>query len=246
MSVVAVASLKGAPGVTTAALSLALTWTGSADVVLAELDIDGGSIASWLGLDQQVGSLSLAAALRRQQDANVVADHVQRLDERLGVLAGPIVGDSARVAVDRVADAVARFGGDERVVVADVGRITNNDLGASFWNTADVSVLVVRPIASELQRLSALLDVLRTASQFRVLLAGNGHYGEDEIAKTLDVVVVGTIADDERAASAIRDGRADVRQLRKSRLLRSAAVVADGLAALTDVDGGSTAERVSA
>ena len=89
---VAVASAKGSPGVTTTARVLASVWPD--EVLLADLDPAGGDVAL-LGrapggrvLDPDRGLLSLAADARRGLGADAVGHHVQQLEGGLDVLCG--------------------------------------------------------------------------------------------------------------------------------------------------------------
>ena len=84
MALIAVAADKGAPGVTTTAISLAAVWPRR--VVLAELDPFGGDVAYRLRgprgvpLSPETGVLSLALAVRRGAAPEAIFEHVQQLD----------------------------------------------------------------------------------------------------------------------------------------------------------------------
>ena len=67
MTLIAVASFSGSPGVTTAALGIAACWPAGADPLLAEADPSGGDLQAWFGLPDTPGMVSLAAAARRGQ-----------------------------------------------------------------------------------------------------------------------------------------------------------------------------------
>ncbi len=87
MSLIAVASVKGAPGTTTTALSLAATWPRRA--LLAELDPDGGDLRYRRGaafLDVGLRLLSHSLAGRAEAAPDVVAVHLgsDLLELRLG------------------------------------------------------------------------------------------------------------------------------------------------------------------
>ena len=89
MALIAMASVKGAPGVSTAALSLAATWNRRA--VLAELDPDGGDVRYRLRAEDgrplvpDVGVLSFAEGV---VDGASPLDHVQTLPGGLPVMVG--------------------------------------------------------------------------------------------------------------------------------------------------------------
>jgi MinD-like ATPase involved in chromosome partitioning or flagellar assembly len=92
MALIAIASDKGAPGVTTSALALAAVWPRP--VLLAECDPSGGDLAyrfpdaSGGHLDPRRGLLSLAVTARRGMQPDQVWEHVQKLHGGLDVLAG--------------------------------------------------------------------------------------------------------------------------------------------------------------
>ncbi len=92
MALIAIASDKGAPGVTTAALALAAVWPRP--VLLAECDQAGGDLvyrfpaAGGGHLDPRRGVLSLAVVARRGMQPQQVWEHVQKLHGGLDVLAG--------------------------------------------------------------------------------------------------------------------------------------------------------------
>ena len=92
MALIAIASDKGAPGVTTAALALAAVWPRP--VLLAECDPAGGDLvyrfpaADGGRLDPRRGVLSLAVVARRGMQPQQVWEHTQKLHGGLDVLAG--------------------------------------------------------------------------------------------------------------------------------------------------------------
>ena len=92
MALIAIASDKGAPGVTTAALALAAVWPRP--VLLAECDPAGGDLVYRFPavggghLDPRRGVLSLAVVARRGMQSQQVWEHVQKLHGGLDVLAG--------------------------------------------------------------------------------------------------------------------------------------------------------------
>ena len=92
MALIAIASDKGAPGFTTAALALAAVWPRP--VLLAECDPAGGDLVYRFPavggghLDPRRGVLSLAVVARRGMQPQQVWEHVQKLHGGLDVLAG--------------------------------------------------------------------------------------------------------------------------------------------------------------
>ena len=97
MALIAVAADKGAPGVTTACLALALVWPRA--VLLSECDPAGGDLVYRLPsahggqLDPGRGLLSLAVAARRGLASGQVLEHAQKLEGGLDVLAGVVTAE---------------------------------------------------------------------------------------------------------------------------------------------------------
>ena len=93
--IVVVASIKGAPGVTTTATALANTWPPGRRVLLVEADPFGGDLAAWFGVAPSTGLWSLLAAGRRGLDPHAVWDHATNLPGGLAVLYGLASADQA-------------------------------------------------------------------------------------------------------------------------------------------------------
>ena len=97
---IAVAADKGAPGVTTTAVTLAAVWPRP--VLLAECDPAGGDIAYWLPaegggrLDPRRGLLSLGVAARRDLQPAQLWTHAQKLRGGLDVLLGVTTAEQGR------------------------------------------------------------------------------------------------------------------------------------------------------
>ncbi len=100
MSVIALASAKGSPGVTTTALALAAVWPRR--VLVADCDPSGGDLAGWLGQPSTPGLVTLGPLARRGLGPAEVWAQTQPAGGSLRVLTG-----FARLAVARAADVVA-------------------------------------------------------------------------------------------------------------------------------------------
>ncbi|WTW98230.1 hypothetical protein OG216_35005 [Streptomycetaceae bacterium NBC_01309] len=154
---VAVASVKGAPGATTAALALAAGWPGRGDgapSVLVEADGSGGSLSAWCGAGPEgsgaggSGLVGLAAAVRYGAAGGPGAGLAAYADALVcGVLAvrAPTAGPQAAAAVEVLEGsrfAVLRRDAGSAGVVVDVGRL--GPAGSSVLSAVDVLVLVAR------------------------------------------------------------------------------------------------------
>ena len=75
---IALASVKSSPGVTTAALALASGGAGTRRL-LVEADPSGGDLGLWLGLPAAAGLAGLAAAARHRHDTGLAWRHAREL-----------------------------------------------------------------------------------------------------------------------------------------------------------------------
>lgn len=234
---IALASAKGAPGVTTTARVLASIWPS--DSILVDADPAGGDTAllsrspAHEPLDPERGLLSLAVAARRGTDQAPVGPHLQLTDGGLDVLCG--VNRPEQVAGmgpvwTTIGEILVRQPG---AVVADVGRLAVGSPVTPLVTAADVLLFVVRPQVeayAHLRERLAWTDWLasngggppvgvlivadakdrRAAPELESLLAHSG----------LTNPVLGVVAHDERAA-AVLGGRLD-RAIDRSLLVRSA------------------------
>jgi hypothetical protein len=99
---------------------------------------------------------------------------------------------------------------------------------------ADVLLVMVRPIPSDLAHVSARLPALRTTARDVVLLlAGEGRFPADEVADVLEVDVLGVMPHDRRSATDARSGGA-LPSL--SPLMRAARSLVRDLAARLELD----------
>src|SRR5207302_3952919 len=128
MALIAIASDKGAPGVTTSALALAAVWPRP--VLLAECDPSGGDLAYRFPdsagghLDPRRGLLSLAVTARRGMQPDQVWEHVQKLHGGLDVLAGVTnaeQGAGLNQLWGQIGKVLARL--QQADVIADCGRL---------------------------------------------------------------------------------------------------------------------------
>lgn len=240
MTLLALASAKGSPGVSTAALALAAVWPAEREVVVAEADPAGSALAPRFALPYERGVASLAPASRHRFVATDVADHLQRLPFGAGrahvdVLVGVRAGEQGRVLSrfwDGFAAAMAVADGPD--VVADCGRLGPDSPALGVVTAAHLALLVVRPdvegVVQAQLRASALRDTGIEPERLGVVVVGEKPYSRAAVAEALDVPVVGVLAADRRMA-AVLSGETAGRRLRAERspLLRSARALADDL-----------------
>jgi hypothetical protein len=252
MAYVAFASAKASPGVTTAVTALAATWPRDRDLVVAELDPAGGDLGVRFDLATEPGLVTLAAAGRRELDRSTFVGHTQPLPfagrsdaggDTEGAVEGAVEGAARRalvgpVAADQAGAALAALRGVlPRVltslgadVLADCGRLDPGSAAHDVVTEADLLVVVARPVVAEVHHLAARLSALRPKA-LSLLAIGDRPYSVAEVADAVGANPLGTLPIDDRAAAALTVGRSDgARTLRRSRLLRDARAVAEGLA----------------
>ena len=192
MSVVTLASIKGSPGVTTAALALAAAWPSGRRVLLVEADPFGGDLAPRHGSTITHGLPSLFAAARRSLAPEAVWDHVDHLPGGLPVLFG-LSGVQGATANEKAWPVVAAaLGGLDADVVVDAGRLLPNFAGGTreILEHSDALVVVCDPTLEGIVHLRAALPALLAEIRDRQLLivpTASGTYGGSEIAATLGV-----------------------------------------------------------
>ena len=236
MSLVALGSVKGSPGVTTAVAALATRWPEGRRLLVAETDPAGGDLASRLGLAAVPGLVTLAAEGRRDLTPELVWQQAQPLpgSTSSSVLTAPVSAEQASAALSALGQRLGRLlaGLDDVDVLADCGRLDPGSPAMALVRAADLVVLVARPSISQLQHLSARVQALVTGTPVVLLLIGDRPYGVVEAGRAVGAEPLGTIAVDARAADLLASaGVTHFRVLRVSGLLRTARTVAEHLVA---------------
>ena len=195
MTLIALASVKGSPGVTTAATALAASWPEGRRVLLVEADPFGGDLAPRYAVAPTGGLSSLFAAARRTLQPEDVWDHVDHLPGGLPVLFG-LGGMHQAVANEKawpiVADALGALDAD---VVIDVGRLLPN-LGGGVREVlarADALVVLCPSTLEAIVHLREALPSLTAELRGRSLLVvptGAPQFSAADIARTLAVEVL--------------------------------------------------------
>jgi hypothetical protein len=209
------------PGLTTSLHALAATWPGPQRALLAELDPEGGTMALRHELPAEPGLTTLAAAGRRGLAPDAVVQHCQRLSDDTAVLLGPVAPDRAASALSvlgpRLAVALDAMAGVD--VLADCGRINHHAATLDVLHAARYVVIVVAPTVEGVAQVQARLPLLELpAGRLAVLTIGRRPYDAVEVGDVLQIAVLGSLAEDRRAASELNAGRPP----RRSELWQSA------------------------
>lgn len=221
MRTVALCSARGAPGVTTTALLLAARLEGAA---LVEADLAGGVVAVRYGLGREPGLVTLAASNPTQPGGWL--DHAQDAGG-VAVLVGPDSGEAAealwRSAGERIASVLARSDG---WAVVDGGGVWRRP---ALVDSADMVVLVVRPVAEQVVSAAHALGTLRRSArgELAVVMAGDGPYRSGDVADALGCQVLAHLPNDLATAEHLRDGGASSKGVARSRLARSVVALGD-------------------
>lgn len=215
MALIAVASAKGAPGVTTLAVALAALAPRRA--VLADLDPAGGDIVlrypapDGSPLDPDRGLLSLGADVRRDAAAPF-PPHVQLVSGGLEVLVGASSPEQM-TALGPVWPALGRILHDapERDVVADCGRVSTGSPTLPVLQAADLVLFLARDSVEQLahlrDRLQTLGPLLGHSARLAVAIVApeksRATVGDTQRlldSSGLHVPVLGVVADDPKGA----------------------------------------------
>lgn len=235
MTLLAFASAKASPGVTTSLVTLAATWPRQRPVLVAELDPAGGDLAARFGLNADPGLVTLAAAARHAQAAmpyDTITSNSQELAESVSALIAPAGSDQTRAALATLKGKLgpSLSGLDGIDVLADCGRA---DPGSPIFELASHCASVIlfcRPRADEVSHLRSRISALTHLADLGVVLVGERPYSQTQVAEALGVPVLGVMADDPDAAGLLNSGQARIAALRRTALVRSAASLAEILA----------------
>jgi hypothetical protein len=250
VTVVAFASCKGAPGVTTLVTLVGAAWTGRRPVVV-EHDPSGGDLAARFGLSSRCGWSSAHTAIRREGAIGDLGPHLQQLPGGLDVLVGTRPptpsgdGDGERTAAGLCEAAEGMEHGADLLV--DLGRLASDEPVRCWLHRAERVVIVsAADPASVLQvREHAPSLVDRSVGAVGLVLVGAPDHRPEEIADFTGLPVLGTLPFDRETALAVCGAHAPARRVLRSRLVRSATRLASELRAVgpgaaTAADGART------
>ena len=243
MPLIALASVKSSPGVTTAALALAIAWKTADRRLLVETDPSGGDLGLWLGLPADSGLAGLAAAARHGHEADLPWQHARELADGTHLVTAPAGAEQAAACVTALAAAKLpqELAAGPEPALADCGRLYPGSPALAVAAAAALTLLVVRPRVSELAHLEPRIRGLQQAGLRLALILtvdprrslGEPSYPAEEISATLGVPVQATLPGDLRAVEQLRRRAGDPGPARRLPLLREAAAVAAGLDADT-------------
>ena len=222
----AITSAKHAPGVTAAAIALAVAAGPVPASLVVEADPAGGDLAARCERSIEPGLGSLAASGRHGTPVDL-ADHAQPLPAgAFGLLAppSPSLTRSALGALEgRLAEGLRAWPG---TVVVDCGRWDPSGPTVPLAGMADALIVVLRPTLEGVEHVRARLDEFHSAGPGTIaaLLVGDRPYPPAEVATALGIPVIGTLPFDVRGVKALERQMigADTRRSTVVRAARSA------------------------
>lgn len=234
--IITLASVRGAPGVTSWALLLAAAWPADigADRVVLEADPAGGVLGARYGWGVEPGIVDLITRLRRAGDGRVIGlgESERRIGEGVSVIAAPEAGGRCRTIWQSEAATVApRLSRDARVWFVDAGRLHGTDPAEAFLENSSLVIVVSGGRPEDLVQLPPYVEhVRRSCDQVGLLVTGPCSYRADEL-KTFagaDLFWAAKANGDliESAAVALTDSRARRRSLVWRRALEISSEIA--------------------
>lgn len=242
MAVIALAGCSGAPGVTTSALALLLSWplAPGRRVVMVEADPDGGAVLYGMlqgALGDRYGLRNLAVAVRRgdlaetfwRQLIDLTDDGRHPPRQNRLVLPGLLAAEQAAgmaAAWGQLAELCTRIEQDVQQphdVLLDLGRRGAFGASSVLARSADALVVVARSTLRGVQAARSRLEALREEfGELGVLLIEEGPYRAAEVERALNAPVVATLPFRPDLAAVLSDGAAPSRQFESSELMRAA------------------------
>jgi MinD-like ATPase involved in chromosome partitioning or flagellar assembly len=249
MAVVVLTSARGAPGVTTSALAMAMLWPRP--VVLLEADVAGSSsiLAGYLRgtVSPDRGLVSLAVAHRRGVLHETFYEQtVAFIEDRVRLVPG-LVNAQQAASMDKlwsplgvVLANLEQAGTD---VIVDAGRLGMMHGPQPLIRSADAVLLVTRTTLPAVSAARARVPTLREDlvelgqgdDTLTILLVGEGHpYRAREIRSALGIPVLASMAWDQAAAESLSNGVPYGRRFAAAALFRSTRVVIGAVRDLID------------
>ncbi|MGW7243883.1 hypothetical protein [Streptomyces sp. NPDC054804] len=241
MAVIALAGCSGAPGVTTSALALLLSWPLEAErrMILAECDPDGGAVLHGLlqgTLGDRYGLRNLSVAARKNEFGEAFWRQLIDLSSDDGMkesphdrLLLPGLTDPAQAAsLGHVWKILAQmFRGIEAEhrhdVLIDLGRRGAYGPSGVLAEQADATFVVVRNTLRCLQAAEGRVRALEErVGDVGLLMIDEGPYPAGEVQRVLQVPVVATLPYTPKDARVLSDGAEQPRNFTRSPLMKAA------------------------
>jgi hypothetical protein len=241
MAVIALAGCSGAPGVTTSALALLLSWPldPGRRMILAECDPDGGAVLHGLlqgTLGDRYGLRNLSVAARKNEFSDAFWRQLIDLSSEDGKKDSPrdrlllpgITDPGQAASLGAVWKILAQMfrGIDAQTnhdVLIDLGRRGASGPSGVLAEQADAVFVVVRNTLRCLQAAEGRVRTLEEqVGDIGVLMINEGPYPAGEVQRVLQVPVVATLPYAPKDAHVLSDGAEQPRHFTKSPLMKAA------------------------
>jgi MinD-like ATPase involved in chromosome partitioning or flagellar assembly len=188
MSVIALGSITGSPGVTSVAIALAAAWPEpDRRRVRIEADPDGGRLGAGLGVGAEPGLMAVALASR--SPGLTAEDVIERGAASVGewyVVPSPPSSEQAHSVLVHAGATLARVVASDptgSVWIVDAGRLSTRSPALPFATEADRVVLVTGGSFPLLQLVPHRVDALRSAGcQLTLVVVEPTSWAAEEIA----------------------------------------------------------------
>lgn len=233
MTLICLASQKGSPGVSAAALAVAASLRPGPGrrKLLLEADVSGGVLAIRYRQPTEPGLVTLAAAARAGLDDEELWRHTRELPGGLAAVVCPDGADRVQSALAAAGARLGRHLADRRDVdvICDLGRLAPGSPAMELAAESTALLMVARPQAEQLQPAAQRLQALKPeVDNLGWVLVGDRPHGPVDVETTFGFPVVGVLADDRRTVEAIEAGAVS-RRVRRHPYVRSATSLADTL-----------------
>jgi hypothetical protein len=230
MSMLAVASLRSC-GATTLACGLASVWPAEPRPLLVEADPAGGTLAATTNLPAEPGLGSVAAALRRGGDADLLAAHARVLPCATAAVTCPAEPSQAASVLAHVTGLLAGCADSAGApVLVDCGRLDPGSPVRPVFDAASLRLLAVRPRIADLLGAAETLRHDTALTPTGIVLIGPCPYPAEEVADALGVPVLAQLPWDAETAQALPLVPAVTRQVARTPLVRALRSLATDLA----------------
>lgn len=244
MSLFLFGAAKGSPGSTTTVLALGASWPAHREPLIVEADPSGGDIVTRLaslegdtsGLRDTPSTVQLAARGRGGLSFNALIEHAQRLPGT-GEVRAVVAPASAFAASTALTELVAAGLYEQFIsaasydVLVDVGRIDPGSPALDLVRSARRVVLVCRPTLESVAHTRDLVSALAgLGARSSVIVIGDRPYAPRDVAEAVGAELVGELPNDATGAAALAGEARNPKVVARTRLIRTARVIAEGLA----------------
>jgi hypothetical protein len=231
MALYCLISPGGAPGVTTTALGLALTWPGK--VLLAECDPAGrrvlpGFMAERLRQPPGPGLLGLAMAMQPDPHATAASLGEYALplgDGEAGLLHGIRDPRHVQQLAPLWQPLAETFTAAEGDVIADLGRVGGPDTSVPLLSAADAIVMVLRctlaQVDAAVPRLEVLQNLVGEQVPIGLCVIEDGSYSTADVRRVLELPVFAELPHSLADARVLSDGAPPRLTFKTSLLMRA-------------------------